>query len=238
MSLPELLVSMILLGVVLIAVTSLSIGFMRTNQQSINRQEQIDSARTATERMAKTLRTAIMPSQLTASCTGACAVDAFVVGQDFTVQFYANLENPGNTVGPSKVTYTVVTGADGVRSLVEKVQVPDSATPTEAGYVYCNAEAAGATPECRAHLSTRTLAKGVQITAPLFNYYSAASSTPLSPAASGGSLTVASLSKVLAIELHVTVQLPSSVQAGPTTYIQRITLPNAQAVLPSTEVVP
>lgn len=235
MSLPELLISMMLLGVVLVAVTSLSIGFMRTNQQSINRQDQIDTARTATERMSKTLRTAVMPSQLSSACVGTCAVEAFVKGEDYAVQFYANLNNAGNAIGPSRVTYTVVTGADGVRSLLEKVQRPDSNIPA-GGYTYCDAEAVGASADCRSRLTTRTLAKGLVQDTPLFTYYQGSSTTAMSPAASGGSLTAANLAKVLAIELHVTVQQQGSVETRPTTYIQRITLPNAQAVLRQKEV--
>ncbi|WP_448629389.1 PilW family protein [Cellulomonas soli] len=236
MSLPELLISMMLLGVVMVAVTSLSIGFMRTNQQSINRQDQIDTARSATERMSKTLRTAVMPSQLSSACVGTCAVEAFVKGEDYAVQFYANLNNAGNAIGPSRVTYTVVTDAGGVRSLVEKVQRPDSNVPTATGYAYCDAEAVGASADCRERLSTRTLAEGLVQGTPLFTYYQGSSATPMSPAASGGSLTAANLAKVLAIELHVTVQQQGSVETRPTTYIQRITLPNAQAVLRQKEV--
>ncbi|OZB48540.1 MAG: hypothetical protein B7X40_06955 [Cellulomonas sp. 14-74-6] len=221
---------MSLFSIVLIAVSTLSIGFMRTNQQNINRQDQIDVARSATEAMSKTLRTAVMPSQLTSSCAGACAADAFVLGQDFAVQFYANLNNAGNTVGPSRVTYTVIT-AGGVSSLVEKIQTPDSPVPAASGYLYCDAEAAGASSTCKARLRTRTLAVGVQTATPMFSYYSATSATALSPAASGGSLSSTDLGNVLAIELHVTVQKQASARANPTTYIQRITLPNAQAVL-------
>lgn len=230
-SLTELLIAMSLFSVVLIAVTTLSIGFMRTNQQNINRQTQIDTARTATEAMGKTLRTAVMPSQLTASCAGGCTTDAFVVGQDFSVQFYANLNNAGNSVGPSRVTYSVTT-AGGVSSLVEKIQVPDSNVAGATGYVYCDAEAVGASATCKSRLKTRTLAVGVQTATPIFTYYSPTSTTPLSPAASGGSLSATDLGNVLAIELHVTVKSQGAVSTNPTTYIQRITLPNAQAVLP------
>lgn len=237
-SLTELLISMLLFGIVLIAVSTLSIGFTKTNQQNINRQDQIDAARVATESMSKTLRTAVMPSQLTATCAGACSTDAFVLGQDFAVQFYANLNNSGNLRGPSRVTYTVTTDAKGVSSLVEKIQTPDNATPGPTGYAYCPAEAAGASTECKGHLKVRTLATGVQKVTPIFTYYSATSSTPLSPATNGGSLSAADLGKVLAIELHVTVQKQASVRANPTTYIQRITLPNAQAVLRQQEETP
>jgi len=113
-----------------------------------------------------------MPSQLTSTCT-LCTQDAFVLGKDYSMQFYANINNVGNSVGPSRVTYTISTSGTDLGTLVEKVQVPDSATPTATGYVYCNAEIAGATAACKARLSTRTLAVGVKTNTgvPVFAYY-------------------------------------------------------------------
>ncbi len=48
--------------------------------------------RSAVERMSKTLRTAVKPSQLLSNCAG-CTEDAFIKAEDFAVQFYANLDN-------------------------------------------------------------------------------------------------------------------------------------------------
>ncbi|MDM7831226.1 PulJ/GspJ family protein [Cellulomonas edaphi] len=227
-SLTEMLIVMLIFGVILAAVGTLTMGFTRSNSQNVSRQTQVESARMASETMSKYLRTAVMPSQLTSACTN--CQDAFVLGQDFAVQFYANIDNPGNSVGPSQVTYTVVQSGASAGDLVEKVQIPDSNVPTSTGYIYCNAEAGTASPACKARLRTRTVAKGVQVAAgaPVFTYYRK-NGQRMTPTA--GSLTTDDLSKVLAVELTVSVQSGKSYTVDPTTYVQRVTLPNAQAVL-------
>ncbi|WP_448060696.1 hypothetical protein [Cellulomonas hominis] len=232
------MVVMLIMGVVVAATVTLTIGFERTNAQNMARQDQIDTARTVVERMSKTLRTAVKPSQLTTSCGGtACEVDAFFTAKDYTVQFYANFDNPGNSTGPKKVSYVVATTGPDAGVLIERVQVPDSNVPTLAGYVYCDPEAGGATAECRARLTTRRLAEGVVTTSgtPLLRYYNSAG-LRLTPGASG--LSAEDLEKVLSIELVVKVRSTEITKPEPTTYIQRITLPNSQAVIRSGEDTP
>ncbi|GEL93479.1 type IV pilus modification PilV family protein [Cellulomonas composti] len=230
-SLVELAAAMFLFGIIVASVATLSIGFARTNAENMNRQDQVDVARSSVERMSRNVRTAVMPSQMSATCTG-CTEDAFVLGKNLEVQFYANVDNTGNTVGPSRVTYQVTNISGGFGTLVEKVQVPDSATPTASGYQYCNAELSSASAACKARLKTRILARGVDTSTPLFSYYNQ-SGTRLTPASAG--LTATDLSNVLGVELHLTVQQQSAVKANGTTYIQRITLPNAQAVMRQSE---
>jgi len=232
-TLTELMVTLLIFSMVVAATLTMAIGFARTNAENISRQDQIDSARASVETMSRTLRTAVMPSQLTSTCVS-CTQDAFVVGRDFAVQFYANVNNPGNSVGPSRVTYTVETTGAGAGNLVEKVQRPDSNIPTASGYQYCNAEVAGAPAACRARLTTRVVARGVQAGTPVFKYYDRAG-TRMTPTAAGGTITATELARVLAVELVVSVQAPNATRADPTTYIQRITLPNAQAVLRQSE---
>lgn len=228
-SLAELLVSMMILGVIIAAVTTLTIGFGRATAQNNTLQTQVDEARAATERMSKTLRTAVMPSQLNSNCVS-CSTDAFLLGQDFAVRFYANIDNPKGTEGPKQVTYVVTTDAKGISSLIEKVQKPDPQATGVTSYTYCDAEAVGASAACRGRLVTRTLVKGVRTDeGPMFAYYDTAAR--LNPAASGGSLNATALGKVLAIELSVTVQTPNATTAPPTTYIQRLTLPNVQSMI-------
>ena len=234
-SLVEMLVTMALLTVVLAATITFIIGFTRTNAKNVSLQQQVDTGRSASQMMTKTLRTAVMPSQLTSSCT-LCTEDAFVMGQDYAVQFYANINNPGNSVGPSRVTYTVATSGPNAGDLVEKVQLPQSNSPGVTGYDYCAAEAPSATVDCKNKLSTRILAKGVQFNSgtPLFQYYDANGTRLVPPV--GGGLTVADLGNVLQVELTVKVQAQAAARMNATTYIQRITLPNAQAVLRQNEV--
>jgi prepilin-type N-terminal cleavage/methylation domain-containing protein len=238
-SLTELMVTMFIMGIVVAASVSLTIGFERTNAENISRQDQIDSARTAVEAMSKSLRTAVKPAQLTSTCT-LCTEDAFLQGTDFSVQFYANLNNYLNKVGPSRVTYTLVTTGPKAGQIVETVQTPDPSLdlsghtpwPDANGYKYCDATAGSATAECKLRLSTRPVAFGAIATAgtPMLKYYNAVGKQ-MSPSTSGGSLTVPELATVLSIEILVTVQSTNATKPNPTTYVQRVTLPNAQAVI-------
>lgn len=218
MTLTELLVTMFVTSIVVTATITLVTGVQRTNAENFNRQTQVDQARVGTERVIKTLRTSVMQSQLGTCAT--CTADAFIQGQDFRVQFYANLNNPGNTIGPSKVTYDIVPTGTGIGTLRETVQKPDSPTPTASGYQYTNAS----------NIVTHNVAFGVRTDtgSPMFEYYDG-SSTRLTP--SGGSLTSTQLANVLAMEVHITVQATGSYQSKPTTYIQRVMLPNAEAVI-------
>jgi prepilin-type N-terminal cleavage/methylation domain-containing protein len=227
-TLTELLVVMLIMGIIMSALTALTIGFQRTNAQNLTRQDQIDAARAAVERMSKTVRTAVKPSQLTASCAlSFCTVDAFMQAQDFGVQFYANLNNDQNLVGPSRVTYTVANSGALAGQLIETVQRPESNVAGPNGYAYCDPAAAG----CAADITASVLARGVRtITgSPLLKYYDT-DGTRLSPDPTTGALTTTDLNKVLSIELTVAVQNANG-RAAPTTYIQRVTLPNAQAVI-------
>lgn len=228
LSLVELAVTMMIMGIVVAATATLVIGAQRTNSQTIARLDQVESARTAVERMSRTLRASVMPSQLLMSCPG-CTEDAFIRGADFEVQFYANINNPGNTVGPSRVTYQVIETAPGVVDLVQTIQIPRYPTPTAAGYQYCD-PAVDTSPACVGQVKKMTAARNLLTTTgfPMITYYDQGG-VPLVPVA--GVLTAAQLGSVLSVELRVTVQKQVSYRAQPTTYIQRIMLPNAQAVI-------
>jgi type II secretory pathway pseudopilin PulG len=232
MSVVELSVTMMIMGIVIAATATLVIGVQRTNAQTINRLDQIESARNSVERMSRTLRAAVMPSQLLSSCAG-CIEDAFIRGEDYQVQFYSNIDNPGNSVGPSRVTYQVVETSPGVGDLVQTIQVPDSPVPTPTGYVYCDS-VANPTPACLARVKKLTIARGVLIDSavPMLSYYDRNGAQLLT---AGGALTAGQLAAVLSIELSVSVQEQGSARALPTQYVQRIMLPNAQAVIRQTE---
>lgn len=225
-TLTELMVTIAITGIVTLATVALTIGMARTNAENISRQDQIDVARSSVERMSKTLRTAVKPSQLHRTCVG--CEEAFLVGQANQVRFFANLDNPDNSIGPSRITYAVTTEADGTMVLVEKVQTPDSERPGPSGYVYCNAEATGASSACKDHLTTRILARGLVLDGPLFTYRGP---DGLEMVPGGSGLTVDQLQKIMSIEVTITVQTPNVTTAQPTTYIQRILLPNSHAVL-------
>lgn len=237
-TLTELNVTMIVMAVVVAAAASLIIGFSRSNAMNVARQEQIDTARFAVESVSKALRTAVKPAQVSPNCAS-CTEDAFLRGGNYSVAFYANLNNSGGSVGPSRVTYTVPTTGSNAGKLIETIQRPDTNVPTAGGYQYCNATAAGAPQACRDRYTWRILAEGVLMDgAPLFRYYTRSSSTPLTVPA-GTELTGAQLSQVIAIEIHINVQEPAATRADPTTYVQRVALPNVQALLrPQEETTP
>lgn len=226
MSLTEMLVTMMVMSVIVAATVTLMIGFQRTSAQNTSRQQQIDTARFAVEAMSKSVRAAIKPAQLATSCS-TCTEDAFLVGRTTSVQFYANLNNDNNAVGPSRVTYTLSTSGATAGQLLETIQVPESNVPSSSGYVYCTV----GTPSCAPKVRTKPVAFGVQASdaAPIFKYYDAAGNPMVPPA--GGTLTATQLAKVVSMELVVTVQAPNATRAVPTTFVQRIVLPNAQAVI-------
>lgn len=227
-SLTELAITMMIMGVVIAATAMLVIGAQRTNTQTMNRVDQIQEARNGVERMSRTLRASVMPSQLLSSCAG-CTEDAFIEGAAYEVQFYSNIDNPGNTVGPSRVTYEITETAPGVGDLVQTVQVPNSPVPTATGYAYCN-PVTDTSAACQARVTRQVVARDVLVDAsrPMFTYYDL-NGAQLVPSA--GTLTADQLRLVLAIEVRIEVQKQASSQALPTEYIQRIMLPNAQAII-------
>ncbi|MBT0995204.1 prepilin-type N-terminal cleavage/methylation domain-containing protein [Cellulomonas sp. DKR-3] len=231
-SLAELLIGMTIFTILMAAVTTLAIGYQRVNAESVARQDQVDVARTASERLTKVVRTVVKPSQLISCVTATCSdIDAFVSASSTSMKFYANLDNAGNVVGPRQVTYVVQPTGPGTARLVERVQRPDSSTPGTNGYTYCDALAAGASAACRSRMTTATLVEGVRTDgpAPLFAYYD--NEGDLMSTGAGGSLTSAQIDQVLSIELTLRVRADDARSTGATTYIQRILLPNSQAVL-------
>lgn len=224
----ELVVVMFVLSIIVIATMTLTTTLQRTNAQTLNRQEQIDDVRFAMDRMTRTLRSAVRPSQLSTACA-TCTADAFVSGQQFAVQFYANIESTYAVPVPSRVTYTVAATGPTAGVLVERIQEPDQGTPTSSGWTYCNAEAAGAPAACRARLQRRTLATGIRATGtPLFAYYA---SNDAGLNASGTGLAAAELGTVVAIELQLTATSTGVAAAQPTTVVQRVLLTNPYTLL-------
>jgi hypothetical protein len=73
---------------------------------------------------------------------------------------------------------------------------------------------------------TRTLARGVQTSGPIFTYYDAVPAKITTV-----TLTATDLAKVDSIEISVTVKKPGTVSVRPTTFVQRVALPNADSVV-------
>lgn len=224
LTLVELSVTMLILGILTTAVMVLVNGTQRLTVQNNTRVDQINASRVAVEAISKSLRTAVLPSQVGATCPDgvpetdprcvlAASQAAFLQGTGTSVQFYGNLNNVNNTVGPSRVTYSVSGG-----NLVETIQPPDAHAADSFAYRYCDPG-----PSCA--VRTRTLATGVQTGSPIFTYYDA-SGTRINRA----TLTAADLEKVDAVDIVVTVKAASTVGAPATTFVQRVSLPNADSV--------
>jgi prepilin-type N-terminal cleavage/methylation domain-containing protein len=214
-TLTELVVVMFILGIVLAVVQTTMVMTSRTVSDNNLRVSQTEQARAAMDAMSKLLRTAVLPSQLNGSCPS-CNVAAFVQATATSVQFYADVDNDQNLVGPSRVTYVVTAGGD----LTETVQPPDAHAPDNRSYTYC---AAG--PGCP--VTSRVLARNVQTTSPIFTYYDRTGA-----ALGVVPLTAAELAAVDSVDVVLTVRGARTQPVNPVTVTERVTLPNADAVAP------
>lgn len=220
LTLVETSVTMLILGFVSTAVMVLIAGAQRMTAENDARLDQINTGRVAVEAMSRNVRAAIMPSQLGLTCPATdpdCAPAAFVSATATSVQFFANVDNTDNAVGPSKVTYALG-GASG-DELVETIQRPDPMVEGSTEFTYC-------TPHpVSCPVRQRAVARGVLTGEPIFTYYTV-SGAPMSAT----TLTADDLQDVDSIELRVEV---SGGRAGvaTTTFLQRVSLPNADTVV-------
>jgi hypothetical protein len=214
LTLVELSVAMLLTGLLITSCLALYTSALRTASGTQSRLEEISDGRIAMAAVSRSLRTAILPNQLfdTASTDTA----AFIEATPWSVRFFANIDNPGNTVGPSKVTYTI----QGDR-LIETIQPPNPRAAGETVFTYCDPA------DASCPVRTRTLAWNVQQPAgqPLFTYFDQlgnafSATTPL---------TQADMERVDAVDLRLTLFTGRSGGDG-TTYVTRVSLPNRDAV--------
>jgi prepilin-type N-terminal cleavage/methylation domain-containing protein len=215
LTLPEVIITMFILGVVLAGVQTTLIIAQRTVGANVVRVDQSQQGRLAMESMSKVLRTAVLPSQLNGTCSG-CDLAAFLRAESNKMQFYANINNAANIVGPSRVTYERLANGE----LWETIQPPNAHAPTDYNYQYCTVGSPGCV------VKSRILAKGVQSTVPLFTYYNK-SGTVLG---SGGVLTSAQLSLVDSVDVYVSVKASPNSTVPATSFTTRVSLPNADSV--------
>jgi prepilin-type N-terminal cleavage/methylation domain-containing protein len=212
----EMVVVIGILGSVLAMVQSTSIMAFKDVGTNATRLDQAQQSKTGVESMSKVLRTAVLPSQLLGSCS-LCNLAAFLQGTTSSVSFYANVNNPNNTIGPSKASYTVDSGA----RLVEVIQPPNAHAVTDTDYQYCVASASTCTTD-----KTRVVAYGVTGLATLFTYYDKGGAVLTPP------LDATELTQVDSIDIVLTIKRTVSVKG--TTLTQRVTLPNADSVVDNT----
>ncbi|MFN8167191.1 MAG: type II secretion system protein [Candidatus Nanopelagicales bacterium] len=219
-TLVELIVTMVVLGLLTGALVLMASASMRVSSNTKERMDQSNSAQIAMERVSRNLRTAVLQSQLTTTCTLAiCTESAFLKGTPTTVQFYADVDNPKNSVGPSRVTYDVTGGV-----LTETVQKPDSPTPDAAGYHYCTSG-----PGCV--IRTTVLATDVSTATAVFSFYTAADPTNAIALTTGQQLSAAQLKAVDSIDVAINVQRAGGANVAGASMVQRVALPNADSVV-------
>jgi hypothetical protein len=195
------------------ACLALYIGSLRTATGTQARLAEITDGRIAVSAMGKALRTAILPKQLPGGSTEETA--AFIEARPDSIRFFANINNPNNIVGASKVSFAV--DADGV--LTQTIQPPDPPNPANPGVRYC-------TPGPGCTVRTTVLARGVVIgSTPLFVYYD-----QLGNKLTGASLNDDQLEIVDSVDIQVTTKQERASGDG-STYVLRVAMPNHDAVV-------
>lgn len=194
-------------------ISALAFGALIQAQKTVrgnqNRLDQTQQAKAAMETMSKTIRTAVLPSQIGGSNTD---VAAFLQADWNRVSFYGNLYNEANANGPSKVSYELKPSGQ----LLETVQ-PASGVNGSGAYTYCTPG-----PGCRVY--TRTVARNVvyDSTKPLFVYNSVTAPNGMTTP-----LNSTTLPSVNSIDVQLSVKAGKEVVAS--TVVTRVSLPNANA---------
>lgn len=222
-SLVELLVTLTVMSVVGTLLTGLVISTFRTNAGTRARLADVDNVRVAMDAMTRTLRTAIAPAQLGATCAGCDApFIAFTAAKPLApcgVTFWANFGSAGagQVDRPVKMTYAfeVPTGST-TGDLVEYRQLPDGTTGIASAWngtvtrrVLLNRIAYDA-----ARFGTGAGCAMGTPTAPLFRY-----------ATSTGAPTT-DVMQVRAIDIALPVRTPNALQAATTSANTKVFLPN------------
>jgi prepilin-type N-terminal cleavage/methylation domain-containing protein len=214
----------ILSGVIAMVTGGLMLAF-RTLGGNAARLDGTAQSKTAIESMSRTLRTAIMPSQVNGTCTD-CDVAAFISGDATSVVFYANVDTDNfiqysgmNNSVPSKVSYVV----DGDGVLTETVRRPDLHAPSgPSAYDYQYTCTPGSTGcEVRQRVLARDLA---QDGSPLFTYYDRVGAELPVPLEH----EVTRLRAVDGVDILLKVRVTDRVATATTA--MRVTLPNAASL--------
>jgi prepilin-type N-terminal cleavage/methylation domain-containing protein len=224
-SLIEMLVVVSILGTIFGIVTQGLVTAQQTLNRNSSRLDGLSQTNVAMEALTRVLRTAILPSQVQATCSG-CDVAAFIEGDDFMVRFYANVDNDGilpatgtTDAGPRRVTYDV----NAANELIETIQKPNVHSVTDFNYQYC-------TPGPGCPVRTRVLARDLVVdpSTPLFTYYDRSGLVIDTPLQSD----VSRLKAVDSIDLVASVKPNPVVDSA--TVTARVTLPNADSLIQPT----
>lgn len=221
-SLIEMLVVVSILGTIMAMVSQGLVSAQRTMNQNSSRLDGLSQTNLAMEAMTRVLRTAILPSQVQATCAG-CDVAAFIEGDNRMVRFYANVDNDGilpssgtTDLGPRRVSYIISEAGE----LIETIQKPNLHSVTDFNYQYC-------TPGASCPIHTRILARDVTA-GTVFTYYDRSGVVIAPPLQSA----VSKLKAVDSIDLMISVQPNDHVNSA--TVMARVTLPNADSLIQPT----
>jgi prepilin-type N-terminal cleavage/methylation domain-containing protein len=223
-TLAEMVVVIGILGLIMAMAQGALIATDKTVAGNQARNDQTQQAKVAVEAMSKSLRTAILPTQLSAVCaTCAANLTAFIQGDTNYVIFYANLNNdytvapgPGlSDEGPSKVSYYIQSG-----DLWETIRRPDLHGSSISTYTYdCVQGSTGCT------VRDRILAKKVVTTTPIFGYYQKDGVTQIATPLEDSALRLAAVDS---IDIYLTVKLSKQTKGSSVTI--RVQLPNVDSL--------
>lgn len=223
MSLVELIVVIAIASVLGTLLTNVVISTFRTSAGTRARLADVDNVRVAMDSMTRTLRTAIAPAQLGASCTGCDApFVAFTAAKPLApcgVTFWANYGTAaaGQVDRPVKITYVLEPKSGGTTAdLVEYRQQPDGTSGVASSWtgsitrrvlingIGYNGTTFGTGPGCATGTAT----------SPLFRYSN-----------SKGAPTT-DVSAVRSIDIALPVRTPNVLEDATTTANTKVFLPN------------
>jgi prepilin-type N-terminal cleavage/methylation domain-containing protein len=202
-TLPELLVTMMLIGLFSALVLGLVVSVTRTFTRE---RAATDSASIASNGMNELTRMVRAGTGLLV--TGPTQAPVFIEAAPRTATLYSYIDTQSATPKPLKVQFSV----DGQGRLIERRW---SATTTKEPWAFAT------TPT-----STRTVATSVVPgDTVLFSYFTAAGA-PIPGTAGGGVLTVAEREQIAAVRIHLTVQTDASGKASPVALRNTVSIPN------------
>jgi prepilin-type N-terminal cleavage/methylation domain-containing protein len=167
-TLVELVVTMVIFAVLMSSVATLTLGINRTDRGTVARVDRTADAWIALRTMSRAISRAVVPTAL-----GGSSSSAVVTAGPTTLTFFAYLDDPDDTRGPTRVEYAVV---DGV--LTQTLRLPKDGTRD----TYCTD--ADTSTACAGRVSTTVLGREVRCSAadPLFVYRDAAGEVTTTPA--------------------------------------------------------
>lgn len=204
MTLPEMMIVVLLLGVVMAFALQSVATFQNSATGGIRRLENLDEARLLMQVVTKDVRTAVRLGTTTAP---------FLVADDNEITFYANLNL--TTACPKKVRIYVDTN----EQLVESIWEPTGGTPPDS----CTYAAYPGSPTRNRFVGRYVANTGTE---PIFTYYydNAGTLTPF--AITSTPLSASDALVVTAVQIQLSIRKDTTLSVDRTTVINKVRLPN------------